>query len=101
MIHVTVDIEETDYKYLERAAKSSGVTIQLFLKQLITRQQLFDQEKSQRKQIPTEETTSGKSRWAKLSERIQKDPPLKGAGDYVRQASKEFREDFALSHDEA
>lgn len=101
MIHLTVDIEETDYKYLERAAKSSGLTIQLFLKQLITQQQLFDQEESQKKLITPEKITHKKSRWAELSERIQKDPPLRGAGEYVRQVSKEFREDFALTHDEA
>ena len=98
MIHLTVDIEETDYKYLEIAAKSSGVTIQLFLKQLITRQQRFDQKRYQEE---FEEAKPKKSRWAEISERIQKDPPLRGAGEYVRQASKEFREDFALSHDEA
>ncbi|MCP4405571.1 MAG: hypothetical protein GY801_50740 [bacterium] len=101
MIHLTIDIEETDYKYLERAAKSSGVTVQLFLKQLITRQQRFDPKGYQEELISPEETKPKKSRWAELSERIRKDPPLTEAGEYVRQTSKEFREDFALSHDEA
>ena len=51
--------------------------------------------------VDIEETKPKKSRWAEISERIQKDPPLRGAGEYVRQVSKEFREDFALTHDEA
>ena len=100
MIHLTFDIEEIDYQYLEKAAKSSGITIQLFLKQLIMRQQSFDQQESQGKSSPSTYIQK-KSRWTELSERIQSNPPLRGAGEYVSKVSKEFREDFALSHDEA
>ena len=101
MVHMTVDIEETDYQYLEQAAQSAGVTIQSFLKHLISRQHLVVQEDSQEKRIQLEQPHRKKSRWAQLSERIRQDPPLRGAGDYVRECSKEFRDDFALHHDEA
>ncbi|MCP4372075.1 MAG: hypothetical protein GY797_28745 [Deltaproteobacteria bacterium] len=59
-----------NYQYLERAAKNAEVT------------------------------TRKKSRWALFSERVQKNPSLRGAGEYVRKCSKELREDFALKHDE-
>lgn len=48
MVYHTIEIEETDYQYLDRAAKAAGTTIQLFLKQLITKQQLTEQVKSQK-----------------------------------------------------
>ncbi|MDM8525059.1 hypothetical protein QUF80_16940 [Desulfococcaceae bacterium HSG8] len=41
----------------------------------------------------------GGSRWARFSERIRKNPPLSGAGDYVRECSREFRGEFAFRHD--
>ncbi len=66
----TIEIEDRNYQYLERVAKNAGVT--------------------KRK----------KSRWALFSERVQKNPSLRGAGEYVRKCSKELREDFALKHDE-
>ena len=40
-----------------------------------------------------------RSRWARFSERIRKNPPLSGAGDYVRECSREFRDEFAFGHD--
>jgi len=46
-----------------------------------------------------ENTHHKKSRWAELSERIHKNPPLSGAGDYVLEYFQEFREDFAFEHD--
>ena len=41
----------------------------------------------------------GRSRWVCLSEQIGKNPPLSGAGDYVRECSREFRDEFAFRHD--
>ncbi len=95
MVHVTVDIEETDYQYLEQAAQSAGVTIQSFLKNLLSRHPVI-QEDSQ----DTQKQYQAESRWAHISERIRQAPPLRGVGEYVRECSKEFREDFALQHDE-
>ncbi len=99
MPYRTIEIEDRDYQDLERAAKNAGVTIQLFLKQLITKQQVADKDTSH-KMLDSKQGKRKKSRWALFSERIRKNPPLRGAGEYVRQCSKEFREDFAFKHDE-
>jgi ABC-type uncharacterized transport system ATPase subunit len=64
-------------------------------------QKLAEQEKSTSDVTVINQGKLLKSRWAKFSEEIKKEPPLRGLGDYVRQCSKEFREDFALNHDEA
>jgi uncharacterized protein HemY len=64
-------------------------------------QKLVDQEKSASNIKEVKQETILKSRWARLSEEIKKNPPLRGLGDYVRSCSKEFREDFALNHEEA
>lgn len=101
MKHVTVTINDTDYADLEHDARVSGVTIQGFLEQLIARQYHVVRKSFQPEQTVPETPSRKNSRWAKFSERIQSDPPLQGAGEYVRQAGQEFREDFALSHDEA
>ncbi len=50
--------------------------------------------------IQEEQALHKKSRWVHVSERIRNNPPLRGAGEYVRNCSKEFREDFALNHSE-
>ncbi len=57
--------------------------------------ELYELEEVQEEQNPQQN-----NRWSQLSERIQKNPPLRDAGEYIMKSSKEFREDFALSHDE-
>lgn len=99
MVYYTIQIEETDYRYLEHKAKAAGLSIQLFLKQLITRQQLHEQGEL-RETNKEDQVAPQKSRWAQCSERIRKNPPLRGAGEYVRQCSQEFRQDFIFKHDE-
>jgi hypothetical protein len=64
-------------------------------------QKLVDQEKSTSDVTVINQGKLFKSRWATFSEEIKKEPPLRGLGDYVRQCSKEFREDFSLNHEEA
>ncbi len=39
-------------------------------------------------------------RWEKMSARIQQHPPLHGVGNFVRECSAEFREDFAVTSDD-
>jgi len=41
----------------------------------------------------------GGSRWTRFSERIRKNPPLSGVGDYVRECSRDFRDEFTFRHD--
>ena len=98
MRYRTIEIEDTDYQYLEKAAKSAGITIQSFLKQLIA-QQLGDNGGSHNVTMP-KHANRQKGRWAQFSKRIRKNPPLSGVGEYVRKCSEEFREDFALKVDE-
>ncbi len=92
-----IKIEEAHYRYLEKAAHIAGLSVDDFVKRIIAKQRLSDE------RIPggtaSNEQCHEKSRWEKLSERIQKKPPLRGAGDYVRKCSREFREDFTLHHD--
>ncbi len=95
----TIEITEDDYQYLEKSAKVARTTIQSLLRELIGKSRAAD------KRISDETPTSGqrhrkKSRWAQFSERICEDPPLSGAGDYVRECGREFREDFTFRHDE-
>ena len=40
--------------------------------------------------------SNGPSKWAKLSERIKKNAPLKGAGVDVLKDSREFRDNYTL-----
>ena len=98
MRYRTIEIEDTDYQHLEKAAKSAGIPIQLFLKQLIA-QQLGGNGGSRNGNM-AKQANRQKGRWAQFSERIQKNPPLRGAGGDVRKCSEEFKEDFALKVDE-
>lgn len=44
-------------------------------------------------------TTNTPTKWQKLSERIMKNPPLRGAGERILNDSKAFRENFAFGSD--
>lgn len=99
MLYHTIQIEDPEYRYLEQRAKAAGLSIQLFLKQLITGQQIAEKQQGHERHKP-EHISTKKSRWAQCSERIRRNPPLRGAGEFVRQCSKEFREDFTFRHDE-
>ncbi|RLC05640.1 MAG: hypothetical protein DRI57_27405 [Deltaproteobacteria bacterium] len=93
----TIEIEDSDYQYLRKSAIASGMTIPSFLRMIISEKcasddKVFDD-------ISVSEGQKQRGRWAKFSERIRQNPPLGNAGDYVRDCSKEFREDFVFRHD--
>ncbi|OQX01494.1 MAG: hypothetical protein BWK80_59835 [Desulfobacteraceae bacterium IS3] len=92
MSYRIVEIEETDYQYLEKYAHTGGITIQYLIRQLIANHQ--------RDENTDENAHHKKSRWAEFSERIRKNPPLSGSGDYLHNCSQEFREDFEFGHEE-
>ncbi len=86
------------YKVLQKFADEHQETNMQKILDLV--QNLADQDRSAQNS-ESSENHQKKGRWAKFSEEIKKAPPLSGLGDYVRECSKEFREDFALTHDEA
>jgi len=98
MSYHTVKIEEAHYRYLEQAAVCWKTNVQDILSKIIEKQKL---ENSQIPQEPksSEPVCHKKSRWTEISARIRKNPPLNGAGDFVRESAKEFREDFSFRHD--
>jgi len=80
----TIELDAGEYEILERSANVAGLSVPVFLKQLIGKLR-----------YPPEPVRT-RSRWAALSERVRREPPLRGAGDYVLECSHVFREDFAL-----
>jgi len=92
----TIQIGETHYRWLVEAAHTEGLSVNDFVMRMIEKQRFVDES------VPAKDINPEfhkKSRWAELSERIRKKPPLSGAGDYVWKCAKEFREDFAFHHD--
>ena len=87
----TIEVDQADYEILERSARLAGLSVRAFVKSLLAK-------------VSNQEVESGRdasaSRWALLSQKVRRDPPLRGAGDYVRQSSRAFREDFALTRDD-
>lgn len=94
----SIQIEETDYEYLKRSAGAAGISIETFMKQLIAEQQRLTP-RATGEPSPDQEPSQRRSRWARFSEQVRKNPPLHGVGEYVRECSREFREDFALTQD--
>jgi hypothetical protein len=84
----TIKLTEAEYRALERSAQSSGLSVRAYLRQLITRARSQEAEASGGAQS---------SRWARLSERVRRDPPLRGAGELVLESTRRLREDFALT----
>ncbi len=84
----TIELDDAEYRALERSAAAAGLSIRGFLRSLITGSRF--------------ETSgaAGASRWARLSQRVRNDPPLRDVGDYVRASSRSLREDFALTRDD-
>ena len=95
MIYHEIKLEDSDYKYLQKSARVAGLSIEEYLQQIIQNEQLL--KIRLRKQ---QNTGTDKSRWAKLSEKIRKDPPLRGAGDYVSKMGEDFKNEFSFKHDE-
>ena len=87
----TIELDDADFKALEAAARAAGLTVRGFLKSLISRARGEGAEVA---------AGTRPSRWAQLSQRVQSDPPLRGAGEYVRECSRALREDFALTRDD-
>ncbi len=87
----TIELDDTDFKALEAAARAAGLTVRGFLKTLISRT---------RSEGAKAAGDARPSRWAQLSQRVRSDPPLRGAGGYVRECSRALREDFALTRDD-
>lgn len=87
----TIKLTEAEYLALERSARSSGLSVRAYLSQLITRARSQDAEASDSPQT---------NRWARLSERVRRDPPLHGAGEFVLESTRRLREDFALTRDD-
>lgn len=85
----TIELEDPEYEYLKRSAHAAGMSVPAFLKQLIGIRRRDDAEAMPKT-----------SRWAQLSERVRRDPPLRGAGTYVSECSRDFREDFAVTRDD-
>ena len=95
MVYHEIKIEDSDYKYLKKSAKIAGLDIEKYLKQLILNQQ------NSKTKVTTEKISEpGKSRWAKLSEKIRQNPPLRGAGEYLFQSTENFKKEFSFKHDE-
>ncbi len=90
-----IELEDADYQYLEKSANIAGVSVQALIKDILSKRRNADNGVD----LNSEKVKQKKSRWASFSERIRQNPPLRGAGDYVRKSSKEFREDFAFKHD--
>lgn len=89
-----IELEDADYQYLRKSANMAGVSVQTLIKNMLSMQRQADNGR----ELDSEKVQK-KSRWASFSERIRKNPPLRGAGEYVRKCSKEFREDFVFKHD--
>ena len=87
----TIELDQADYEALERSARLAGLSVRAFLKSLLAKAS------SQEVELPRD---APPSRWALLSQKVRRDPPLRGAGEYVRQSSQAFREDFALTRDD-
>ncbi|MGE0083355.1 MAG: hypothetical protein AB7S75_02940 [Desulfococcaceae bacterium] len=98
MSYRTVKIQEADYRYLEQTALLLGTTVQEMLGNLIKKQKIIEMERTEGPKS-SESVSDRKSRWAEISARIRKNPPLSGAGDFVRESAKELREDFSFRHD--
>jgi len=98
MLRHTIKIEEKAYRYLEQDARFLGISIEEALSKIIEKQ-IFTENQTSDKCGNSESVYVQKSRWAQISRRIRKNPPLRGVGDYVRECSKEFRGDFSLGHD--
>jgi len=86
-----IELDPRDYEYLQNGARALGMSVQAFLKRLIDRERLDESSTSK---------AGHTSRWARFSEDIKKDPPLRGAGDLVRHYARELREDFAITSDD-
>lgn len=95
MPYRTIKVEESDYRYIEKSAVSFGISVHDMLSKILEKQRIIDKKLHD---IPEIEYKK-KSRWVAISERIKKDPPLRGAGDYVKESSREFRENFSFKHD--
>lgn len=87
----TIELDDTDFKALEASARAAGLTVRGFLKTLISRT---------RSEAAKVADDARPSRWAQPSQRVRSDPPLRGAGEYVRECSRAVREDFALTRDD-
>ncbi len=98
MLKHTVKIEDADYRYLEQDARFLGISVEEMLSKMIEKQRLIDHQKPDKFGNP-ESIYDKQSRWAGISRRIRRKPPLRGAGDYVRECAKEFRDDFSLGTD--
>lgn len=96
----TIELEEPDYQNLVQAAETAGVTISLFLKQLLARQPRPLAKEGDAETAPRVPAQQAQSRWAEFSERIRQNPPLRGSGEYVRTCSQELRANFTFKHDE-
>ncbi len=98
MLKHTIKIDDTDYRYLEQAALLLEISVKDMLSKIIEKQRLTDKQKSD-KLGKSKSVYDKQRRWAEISHRIRRDPPLRGAGAFVRKCGEEFRDDFSLKHD--
>ncbi len=71
-----IELEDAEYQYLEKSANIAGVSIQEIIKDILSKQRNTENKVvlNPKKKKPV------KGRWAKFSERIRKNPPLRGSG---------------------
>lgn len=85
-----LEIDETDYQALEKSAHKAGISVSELLKRLI----------DQHRALMDEARPRTPGRWARVSERIRRNPPLQGASEYIYSTSLEMREDFSVTEDD-
>lgn len=71
MISHTIELDQADYEALERSARLAGLSVRAFLKGLLAKMPSLAVELRR---------DSKPSRWALLSQRVRRDPPLRGVG---------------------
>lgn len=96
-LQITINVPDEIGRQLRQLPDTENIAGALLKKALESRDHKIVEEKTSQKE--TEPEIREKSRWARFSERIRKNPPLSGAGDYVRECSREFRDEFAFKHD--
>lgn len=52
-------------------------------------------------ELRQQEAPTKNGKWAAFALRVHNESPLRGMSQYIQESSREFREDFAISKDEA
>jgi hypothetical protein len=96
-LQITINVPDEIGRQLRQLPDTENFVGTLLKQALESRDHKIAEERTSQKE--TDPESLKKSRWARFSERIRKNPPLTGAGEYVRECSREFRDEFAFKHD--